>query len=235
MGIMKKRSQLEFDTIIDEQEVKTIKVMCSTPSKDFDWHPGYKSIYVNKVEDADLVLFTGGSDVDPKYYGQKAGKHTGSGGARDAREFALFHQAMELGKPIFGICRGHQLICAALGGTLIQDVSHYSGHIVHTYDDLKFHANSYHHQMIRPLGIKDKYEVLGWVNGGSTRHLDGDNKQIVFNKDEKPEIEVIVYPELNILSIQSHPEWETNFEYNYWLAEQFDKYIKFDDGSSCKC
>jgi len=226
MGIMKKKSQLEFDTIIDEQlEIKTIKVMCSTPAKDFDWHPGYKAVYVNKVEDADLVLFTGGSDVDPCYYGQKRGKHTGSGGARDVREFALFHQAMELGKPIFGICRGHQLICVALGGTLIQDVTHYSGHIVHTYDDKMFNANSYHHQMIRPLGIQDKYEVLGWVNGGSTKHLDGNDNQIVFGKNEVPEIEVIVYPNLNILSIQSHPEMESNTEYNYWLAFQVDKYL----------
>jgi GMP synthase-like glutamine amidotransferase len=208
------------------KEKKVLNVLCSTKySKDFDWHNDYVANYVTKVEDADLVVFTGGSDVDPSYYNEPKGRYTGSGGVRDVFEMSLFQAALEANIPMFGICRGHQLICAALGGTLIQHVQHHSGHTVKTYDGLAFAANSYHHQMIRPKGITDKYKVLGWVNNGSPYHLDGNNEQIVFDENETPEIEVIAYPELNIMSIQGHPEWQEPGAYNNWLSEQFNKFI----------
>jgi putative glutamine amidotransferase len=42
---------------------------------------------------------------------------------RDAYEIELFHEFVTQGKPVFGICRGHQLINVALGGTLYQDIA----------------------------------------------------------------------------------------------------------------
>ena len=83
-------------------------------------------------EDADLeeilsrfdgFLFTGGHDVDPAIYGQEKTELCGElAPGRDAMEPKLLTLALEAGKPVFGICRGLQLMNAVLGGTLYQDI-----------------------------------------------------------------------------------------------------------------
>ena len=71
----------------------------------------------------DGFLFTGGEDLDPALYGQKKDEFCGSiVPQRDAREMKLFRLAFEQEKPIFGICRGIQLMNVAMGGTLYQDI-----------------------------------------------------------------------------------------------------------------
>lgn len=71
----------------------------------------------------DGFLFTGGHDVDPKLYGQEKTALCGElAPGRDAMEPKLLLRALEENKPVFGICRGLQLMNAALGGTLYQDI-----------------------------------------------------------------------------------------------------------------
>ncbi len=78
------------------------------------------------AEQFDGFLFSGGVDVDPKYYGEeKMFDSVDICAARDDFELALFEAVKDTGKPIFGICRGIQLINVALGGTLYQ---HMEGH-----------------------------------------------------------------------------------------------------------
>ena len=71
---------------------------------------------------ADAVVILGGEDVDPQFYGgsteyRDAGRHEPRA---DAAQIAVVRDAMATGKPLLGICRGHQLLNVALGGTLIQ-------------------------------------------------------------------------------------------------------------------
>lgn len=71
----------------------------------------------------DGVLLPGGGDVDPSRYGE--GKHPETGHidlARDEAEINVARWAVEENRPIFCICRGHQVLNVALGGTLIQDI-----------------------------------------------------------------------------------------------------------------
>lgn len=71
----------------------------------------------------DGFLFTGGHDVSPSVYSQE--KLDICGGlcpGRDAMEEKLLLGALKLDKPVFGICRGLQLMNAVLGGTLYQDI-----------------------------------------------------------------------------------------------------------------
>lgn len=71
----------------------------------------------------DGFLFTGGHDVSPGVYGQEKTELCGDCcEARDAMEAALLKQALAADKPVFGICRGLQLMNAVLGGTLYQDL-----------------------------------------------------------------------------------------------------------------
>mgnify|MGYP000286916199 CR=1 FL=1 len=72
----------------------------------------------------DGILFSGGCDVDPRFYNQDPSIHTEDVDIqRDRIEFALIRGALKKKKPIMGICRGIQVINVALGGTLIQDIN----------------------------------------------------------------------------------------------------------------
>jgi len=70
------------------------------------------------------LLLTGGEDVHPDNYGKpdKIGLCEEIDRYRDSLEFALIKKAIELKMPIFGICRGEQILNVATGGTLIADI-----------------------------------------------------------------------------------------------------------------
>ena len=78
-------------------------------------------------EGYDGVLFSGGADVHPRYYGQAIEESVRGtltiDDARDALELDLARDALDADVPIFCICRGIQLINVAAGGTLWQDLS----------------------------------------------------------------------------------------------------------------
>lgn len=74
-------------------------------------------------ERLDGVLIPGGGDISPARYGAPAHPATANvDDARDELEIAVARWAAAEGCPLLGICRGHQLVHVALGGTLIQDI-----------------------------------------------------------------------------------------------------------------
>ena len=80
---------------------------------------------------AGLVL-TGGADVDPARYGQEL--HPAAYGvdpALDAFEIGLIDTALDAGLPVLAICRGHQVLNVALGGSLDQHITDRRGFLVH--------------------------------------------------------------------------------------------------------
>lgn len=84
------------------------------------------------------LLLTGGEDVFPGWYGKEteSGKCTGFNLRRDSLEISVLSRAMELKMPVFGICRGHQLLNVYLGGKLIVDIpSDYGQSVTHMCRD----------------------------------------------------------------------------------------------------
>jgi len=72
----------------------------------------------------DGLVLMGGSDVWPGSYGESPLDSCWHGDrVRDEYEIALARAFMAVGKPVFGICRGLQLLNVALGGTLWQDIA----------------------------------------------------------------------------------------------------------------
>jgi len=72
----------------------------------------------------DGVLVPGGVDLDPATYGEAPLPTCGRlDPARDRVELAFARWAIEEGKPLFGLCRGLQILNVALGGTLYQDIA----------------------------------------------------------------------------------------------------------------
>ncbi|MFA5974515.1 MAG: gamma-glutamyl-gamma-aminobutyrate hydrolase family protein [Lentimicrobiaceae bacterium] len=85
----------------------------------------------------DAILFTGGEDVVPAYYGKGYDStRCESNPGRDSLEFALISEAMRLRMPILGVCRGQQIVNVALGGTLIVDIpKDHPGNVIHQCKD----------------------------------------------------------------------------------------------------
>ncbi|MBN2048402.1 MAG: gamma-glutamyl-gamma-aminobutyrate hydrolase family protein [Anaerolineaceae bacterium] len=69
------------------------------------------------------LLLTGGGDIDPVQYGRKDADHTMLiDQDRDRAELWMTRWATDHDLPVLGICRGHQVLNVALGGSLHVDV-----------------------------------------------------------------------------------------------------------------
>lgn len=74
-------------------------------------------------ERLDGVLLPGGGDVEPHQYHEEVHPKSNSFDPdRDRVEIKLTRWSVEEDRPLFGICRGHQVIHVAMGGTLYQDI-----------------------------------------------------------------------------------------------------------------
>lgn len=84
----------------------------------------------------DGLLLTGGGDVSPDIYnGAACPQVLFRDDPRDAIELALTRKFYEIDKPLLGICRGHQVMNIALGGTLYTDIpTQYETQIAHSND-----------------------------------------------------------------------------------------------------
>ena len=71
----------------------------------------------------DGLLLAGGVDMEPRTFGEAPHPQLGrTDRSRDDVELQLARWAIAEGKPILGLCRGHQVLNVALGGTLYQDI-----------------------------------------------------------------------------------------------------------------
>ena len=78
------------------------------------------------IEDIDLVVFTGGEDISPFFYGSDfLSDDPIYNPDRDASDFLTLRMADEMGIPVLGICRGMQLLAVYSGASLIIDLPEY--------------------------------------------------------------------------------------------------------------
>jgi putative glutamine amidotransferase len=133
--------------------------------------PSKAALWLDRL---DGLLLTGGDDVHPRLFGEAPHPRIDLvDERRDRFEIALLRAARERGMPVFGICRGIQLINVALGGDLHQDLPSEPtatvGHAQRTLEEGPWHdiairpgtrlatilgesktaVNSYHHQACR--------------------------------------------------------------------------------------
>ena len=115
------------------------------------------------VAGCDALVVTGGHDVDPSSYGGAAGhgeEQTDVG--RDRLELAAVHVAISSGLPVLGICRGHQLLTVANGGSLVADLPA-AGFLGHWEDERA--ADPVHEVSADPLSQASRLlDGLGAVN-----------------------------------------------------------------------
>lgn len=165
---------------------------------------------------ADIVVFTGGADVHPSFYGHTIHPTTGSDKGRDYDELEVF-MALEDTQLKVGICRGAQFLCVANGGTLYQDVDRHAIYGTHklTYTDAKgqesYHeVTSTHHQMQNPYISQDEFDLKFELWGHADRCTYRDQALVErkpLNANAHPDVEIVWWPESNSLGFQPHPEY----------------------------
>lgn len=76
------------------------------------------------LSNLDGLVIPGGADIYPIFYGEKTGEFTqpASDKRRDLFEFSILHIQKNSGMPIYGICRGSQVIAVAYGAGFHQHV-----------------------------------------------------------------------------------------------------------------
>lgn len=152
----------------------------------------------------DGFLFSGGGDVDPKYYGEREEyDHISVNPERDRFEFALMHRVLKTRKPVLGICRGAQLLNVAMGGSLYQHVPkhgqrmarHVPSHCVTLTPDTplarliendQIMVNSFHHQAVKvpARGMS----VAAMANDGTIEAICRPGKRFVMGVQWHPEL-----------------------------------------------
>lgn len=211
-----------YNKIMEKDELPIKVYVVGGDTNYANWMPNVK--VVKTLEAADLVLFTGGEDVDPSMYDEPMGKWTGSNLHRDVAEKKIFDEALAAKKKMIGICRGSQFLCVMAGGKLVQHQSNpYRVHEIslkRAFNNLnKVQITSTHHQAAFPYNLPAyKFEVLGYTQMLDS-HLGGNNKELVIKdiygeKVPFKECEIVRYPYINAIGIQGHPEF-ADYQKNY--------------------
>lgn len=160
------------------------------------------------LEEADIIIFTGGEDVDPSIYDCKKHPTTHSNLRRDLEEKEIFEK-VRADQLCIGICRGSQLMCCLNGGILIQNVSNHATFGTHIIINAKntedrYEITSTHHQMQYPFYLsKSEYCILYYAQRRSVFY-EGDK---IRTPSCEPEIVLYtVKDKPKCLAIQGHPE-----------------------------
>jgi putative glutamine amidotransferase len=163
----------------------------------------------------DGLLLSGGPDVDPARYGDDY-VHPATYGIdpdRDQFEIDLFDAAVHRGIPVFGICRGIQVMNVALGGTLIQDVSTEhpgSAEIGHRQHERGLKDSAVGHQLTAiestPLPIFGKNDLgVNSFHHQAIRDIAPELMPVAYSPDGLVEA-VVMRGKPEVFGVQWHPE-----------------------------
>lgn len=169
------------------------------------------------VLEADLVVFGGGSDVNPLLYGESRHESTHFHDRRDQSDMALYVLCLEHGIPMFGVCRGAQFLHVMNGGKLFQDVDGHTGdHSIHDIKK-KIHiekVSSVHHQMVRP-NATGGMEICAVAGKSRKRYKNHNTHEMGLSSD----IEAFFYRDTCCIGVQGHPEYNNYHFYTKWCLD----------------
>lgn len=169
-----------------------------------------EEIIESQLDLVDGLILSGGHDVNPLLFNEEP--HQKLGGIypdRDDFDFKLVKKAMNKNMPIIGICRGHQVINVANGGSLYQDLSLIEGcYIKHNQGSLssqathtltvekdsvlgeilgtKTYSNSFHHLAVKD--VADGFRIVALAEDGVIEAIEREEKPLVMGIQWHPEM-----------------------------------------------
>jgi putative glutamine amidotransferase len=196
----------------------------------FDCIPGVQQEVVIKGTDDDVreqlmaragtcfIVFEGGADIQPSLYGEE-NLYSSCFPARDIYEERIYRVGRELGIPMLGICRGHQLMAALAGGALYQDIGKQVGK-GHSYEHLiKLMPDAF------DVGFDKLMEscptgsprIVNSLHHQAVKRVPDDARVLAVHNDGTPE--ALVYP--YGMSVQWHPEFLGHLEFVEYMFTHF--------------
>lgn len=161
--------------------------------------PNSSARYAPTYEDSyDGLVLAGGGDIHPKYYGEAPTLSRDIDEVRDRAEFQLMKDFIRAGKPIFGICRGIQVINVYFGGTLFQHMKNASEHMAGETDSW--------HQVCAEGALCELYGKSFEVNSAHHQAIDRVGHRLSVQARCGQAVEAVKHTELPIFGVQFHPE-----------------------------
>lgn len=185
------------------------------------------------LSSADGLLLTGGADLQPCLYGEarlRAANLDKPVPDRDQLEWDLLVEAQRLRLPVFGICRGHQMVNVFLGGALFQDIELQTGRRGHdNFVDRGFALDHLAHE-VHSSGVA--HPLARWVDGFRSPAVNSRHHQavkvpgsglvaIALATDGTLEATAFAEPDWWVASVQWHPENLIDQPFHRGLFEQF--------------
>ena len=165
------------------------------------------------LEDCAGLVLTGGVDIEPALFNEERHPRTQEPDpTRDEVEFALLRQALDQDMPVLAICRGHQVLNVAMGGTLLQHIDDWShasikdpsaapgtdrvsarhevevtGALAALFGSSRVEVNSRHHQAVTPDRLAPGLEVLAMSDDGYVEGMSDPSKRWLMSVQWHPE------------------------------------------------
>lgn len=168
-------------------------------NKDYNFRPA------DSIATADMILYTGGADVNPFLYGERKLDCTYADTRQDRADGDAYLEGKKHGILHVGICRGAQILNVLNGGTMWQDVSNHAGqpHLVEDVISKKtFLVSSMHHQGII---LNPKAKLLAFCEEAD-RKISATGGWSAKSGKPSIDVEAFWYPETRSLGVQWHPE-----------------------------
>ena len=172
----------------------------------------------------DGLVMAGGADIEPARYGAAHQEGTDKPRTeRDASELGLYRAAREANIPVFGICRGLQIMAVAHGGSLHQHLPDVVGNTLHrdapgTFNDhgATFTPGSLIAELVGATDVT--------VNSSHHQAVDSPGDLTVTGYAEDGTIEVCEDPSAEfVLGVQWHPEFSNDEQVSENLFRAFVK------------
>ena len=172
------------------------------------------------VDRLDGLILSGGGDIDPAFLNEEPIPELGDTNVyRDEYDFIVLRLAFNRQLPIFGICRGHQVINVAFGGTIYQDIyaqfskeallhSQMEPRNVATHDVIVINRPSrMFNNQVTPSGLLDAPFTKIAVNSFHHQAVKTLAPEFVATATSPDGLnEAMEHPEYTIFSVQWHPE-----------------------------
>jgi gamma-glutamyl-gamma-aminobutyrate hydrolase PuuD len=196
---------------------------------------GGRALLVPPADDAidetldglDGLVFSGGSDLDPKLYGQEAHEETvGIVRGRDEAELALLKGALDRDMPVLAICRGSQVLNVARGGDLVQHLPEVVGDEKHKHTpgvfadhDVDLVAGSRVHSLLgdRAPVKSHHHQGFGRIGDGLTESARADDGTVEAVEDPSQRFAV---------GVLWHPEAGEDFALFQGLVDEARRYAE---------
>ena len=148
------------------------------------------------------LLLPGGGDIHPSRFGQEDRGPRDIDPPLDEAQLTALDLFVKAGKPVLGICRGHQVLNVYFGGDLIQDLPTAAAHMAHDHDDsvhpAAIETGSLLHRLYGPEASVNSAHHQGLGRIGTGLRVTATAPDGV--------IEAVEHEDLPILGVQFHPE-----------------------------